>query len=143
MPDPTIYDLSISSEALDSDETLKTAITLSLLTWARANPDDPLPDGEDRKGWWGDTYADVPGDRFGCRIWTLIGAPITAGLIAQADQMIREALQWMVEDNLVGGFTVELEQIRHGVIGARIGVLRPGNSTVQPLDLWEISLNAV
>ena len=144
MADTLIYDLSISSgEALEIDETLQTAITLSLFTWSRAQTDDAISDPTDRKGWWGDTYAEAPGDQFGSRIWTLLGRSITPALLATLKQMIEEALAWMVEDQLIGGVEVELEQIRHGVIAARIGVLRPPSATVQPVGLWEISLNAV
>jgi phage gp46-like protein len=144
MADPQIYDLArTSDQTLDSEEGLQTAITLSLFSNARALPDDVLVDPTDRKGWWGDTYADNPGDSFGSRLWQLQGQPISTELLTTMDQMIHEALQWMVDDRLISGVDVELSQVRHGVIGATIGVLRPQNGTVQPLGTWEISLNVV
>lgn len=143
MPDPSIYDLAVSDEALVADETLKTAISYSLMTYARASLDDVVPDPSDLKGWWGDSYAEVPGDSFGCRAWTLIGSPITAGLLETLKQMILEALQWMVEDGYVSGFEVDLEIVQHGVIGAKIGALAPDQTAIRDLGVWEISLNAV
>jgi len=50
---------------------LARAVIISLFTWRRANPDDVLPAGDDRQGWFGDTFAEVRGDRIGSRLWLL------------------------------------------------------------------------
>ena len=143
MADPQIYDLAISNEALDSDASLKTAVTLSLLTWARAQPGDTLPEATDLKGWWGDSYARVAGDQFGSRIWTLFGQPITQELLARFDELAREALQWLVEDGVVAEFQVELEQIGDHTIGAKVGIKRPRDASLTWLDTWQVSLASV
>jgi phage gp46-like protein len=142
MTDAKIYDISISGSSIDSEEGLKTAITLSLFTWARASPDAILADPLDRKGWWADTYADTPGDAFGSQLWQLIGNPLDTSTLDTADRMIREALQWMVDDGLIGGVEVELEIVRHGVLGATISVLQPQQPATWFADLWEISLGS-
>lgn len=141
MPDTFIYDLSVKDSAIDSDDGLRTAITISLFSDARAQAGMTVPDPTDLRGWWGDSYADTPGDVFGSRIWTLIGEKVTPNLLVQLDELIREALQWLIDDGLVSGIEVELEILAPGVVGAKIGVLRPGASTVAPLGLWEVSLN--
>ncbi len=135
------YDLSFdSSQSIETEEGLRTAILLSLLTRARARPDDLLVDPADRGGWWGDTYSDVPGDSFGCRAWILIGRPINAALMSDLELMIQEALAWLVEDGHIGEVTIGLEVIKHGTIGAKIQVSRPGSSAVAAEALWELSL---
>jgi len=141
MPDTYIYDLSVTDQALNSDESLKTAITISLYSDARAQAGTTVADPTDLRGWWGDSYADVPGDVFGSRIWTLLGEKVTPDLLTRLDELIHEALQWLIDDNWISGIEVELEILAPGIVGAKIGVLRPGASTVSPLGLWEVSLN--
>ena len=48
---------------LASSEPLVRAVMISLFTWRRANPDDALPDGKSRMGWWGDSFPTVANDR--------------------------------------------------------------------------------
>ena len=54
----------------EADE-LAQAVLISLFSWRKSNPDDGI-DAPDRQGWWGDTYAVVPGDRIGSRLWLLL-----------------------------------------------------------------------
>lgn len=134
------YDLAFSStESIETEEGLKTAILISLLTRARARPDDAIPDPLDRGGWWGDTYSDIPNDPFGSRIWTLAGRPINAAFFGDLDVIIREALKWLIDDGYVGAVELDFEVISHGTIGARIQVSRPGNSAIAADQSLELS----
>jgi phage gp46-like protein len=135
------YDLAVTStESIETEEGLRTAILLSLLTRARARPDDVIPDPADRGGWWGDTYSEVPNDSFGSRIWTLAGRPINAALMSDLELMIREALQWLIDDGYIGAVGVELEVIKHGTIGAKIEVSRPTTSAIAADVRWEFTI---
>lgn len=140
MADPKQYDIGITNQAFDSDESLKTAITVSLLSWARAEPGDVVPDAEDLQGWWGDTYSRVSGDQFGSRLWTLIGRPITAQLLSEFETLCREALQWLIDDGVIATLEFQVEQIGLDTVGARIGVRRPRDTSLTWLDRWEMSL---
>lgn len=143
MTDPKIYDLSISSsESIESEEGLRTAITLSLLTDARALPDDVIPDPTDRKGWWADTYSDRPGDAFGSRLWVLQGRPMSSALVAEAEDMIRQSLQWLIDDGYASTISVDLEIVADSALGATIGVYRPQEPAPWFEGLWEVSLAA-
>lgn len=79
------------------------AAYLSLACHRLAAPDDALPDpwGDppDRRGWMGDSVASVPGDLFGSRLWLLHRAR-GADVPLRAEEYVREALAWMVEDGL-------------------------------------------
>lgn len=70
------------------------AIVLSLFCDARddaANPADP-------RGWWGDALS--AGDRWGGRLWTLARrAKHTTETLRQAEDLAREALRWLLDDN--------------------------------------------
>lgn len=136
-----IYDLAFdSTQTIETEEGLKTVILTSLLTRGRARADDVIPDPFDRGGWWGDTYAEIPGDSFGSRIWTLSGRPINAALMGDLELIIREALQWLIDDGHIGAVGVELEVIKHGTIGARIQVTKPAGSAIAADVRWELSL---
>jgi phage gp46-like protein len=81
---------------LQSLAPIETAITLCLLTDARARPHDDLPPWvEDRRGWWGDEV-DIEEGRgeaeLGSRLWTLQWAKVSPETIQRAEDLAREAL---------------------------------------------------
>jgi phage gp46-like protein len=84
------------------------AVWLSLLCHRTAEPDDALPDPSgdppDRRGWWGDSDATVPGDRFGSRLWLLYRTR-GADVPGRAEEYVREALQWLLDDGLASVVT--------------------------------------
>lgn len=94
-------DLRLQGSDLARGDDLLTAAIISLFTWRRANDDDELPDTEtSRLGWWGDSIANVEGDRIGSRLWLLRREKLTAETINRALEYCREALAWMVEDGV-------------------------------------------
>lgn len=97
------------SLGLDSSQPLVRAVIISLFTWRRARPDDDLP-GDQRMGWWGDTYPVVPNDRIGSRLWLLSRAKLTAETVERAREYAQEALQWLLDDNVVARIDVEAER---------------------------------
>lgn len=139
-----LYDVSISDESLDTDEGLATAVQISLLTWARADDSDPVPDQTDLKGWWGDTIADVAGDKFGSKLWICQRMPATAETLELARRYILEALQWMIEDGLVEEIQLELEiqsaASAAPVLAGQVGLKRPNTSSLAFVRLWDVSL---
>ncbi|MEE1920313.1 phage GP46 family protein, partial [Pseudomonas asiatica] len=60
----------------DSDKNLIRTVVISLFTWRRAGPDDPVDD-EERYGWWGDSFPRVADDRIGSRLWLLRRVKLT------------------------------------------------------------------
>lgn len=99
------------ADDLESEEGLRTAVLLSLYTDRRANNDDTLPgDDSDRRGWLGDELMPDPDDRIGSRLWLLERSKVTSDMRADAENYIREALQWMIDDGVVleVGVTTEL-----------------------------------
>jgi phage gp46-like protein len=88
----------INSDTLDS--AWRRAAVISLLTWRRAGPDDPLDDAE-RYGWWGDCFPTLGNDRIGSRLWLLRRRKLNADTERDAQTYAREALQWMLDDGRV------------------------------------------
>lgn len=115
-------DWQLSGPALGADDGLETAVVLSLFT-DRLAADGEAPTA-DRRGWWGDAYAEVAGDRIGSRLWLLMRAKQTAQVLAQAELYCREALQWLIDDGVASAVDVAAEWTRSGVLGLQIVIKR-------------------
>lgn len=105
-------DLALIDMDLASDRGLMTACGLSLFLDRRAEDDDVPPSGDpnDRRGWWADQFALVAGDRIGSRLWLLDRSKATNETKLRAEEYVREALAWMLEDRVASsiGVTVEI-----------------------------------
>lgn len=97
------------SLGMDSVEPLVRAVVISLFTWRRANPDDPLP-AERRQGWWGDTFPTAPRDRIGSRLWLLSRSKLLPETVQRGREYCQEALQWLVDDGVASRVEVEAER---------------------------------
>lgn len=114
----------LSGPSLAEDDGLETAVIISLFT-DRVTEADALADSS-RRGWWGDAYAEVQGDRIGSRLWTLARSKQTAAVLRQAEQYATEALQWMVDDGVASRVEVVAEAVRDGLLGLQVTVVRSG-----------------
>jgi phage gp46-like protein len=127
----------VPHSAPDVWEDLPRAVLISLFTWRRANPDDDLP-GKDKFGWWGDTYPEIVNDRIGSRLWLLSRAKLTRQTVLKAKEYAEEALQWLIDDGVADGVTVEAE--RQGLDRLALGVLLVrGDKTlvnIRFVDVW-------
>lgn len=117
-------DVQLEGPYLASGKDLETAVIISLFSDRRAQPDDVV-DGEDRGGWWGDTLADVQGDRIGSRLWLLRREKQTNETLTRAREYCEEALRWLLEDGVASVVTVDAEWIRMGVMGIGVEIVRP------------------
>lgn len=125
-------DWVLAGAQLAEDDGLQTAVALSLFTDRVAEPDDVLPSEQStRRGWWGDAYADVPGDRIGSRLWLLARAKQTAEVLRQAQVYATEALQWLVDDGVAREVLVAAERAREGVLGLQVTVVRSSRPVVR------------
>jgi phage gp46-like protein len=105
-----VLDMTMASDDLASDQGLHTAVLLSLFTDRRAEEDDVLPaDDGDRRGWWGDALAAVEGDLLGSRLWLLDRSTRRVDVARRAEEFVREALAWMLEDKVTSRIDVEVE----------------------------------
>ncbi|MEM7047821.1 MAG: phage GP46 family protein [Pseudomonadota bacterium] len=121
-------DLVYKGNDLGVDETLLTAIYVSLFTDRRAGDEDETPDG-DRRGWWGDSWPDHKGDEIGSRRWLYLRrkqTPETAQLIQEADT---QALAWLIEDGHATAVAVHCEWQERGLLAERVEITLPIGST--------------
>lgn len=107
------YDIVLGNGDLLREEGLETAILISLFTDRRAEKDDPLKNTGEYKGWWGDQLNE-DNDKIGSRLWLLDGKT-TQQNIKLAENYIREALQWLLDDGVAVKIDIEIE--RQGIVG--------------------------
>mgnify|MGYP000590465443 CR=1 FL=1 len=103
---------------LENNE-LAQVVLVSLFSWRKSASDDGVS-APNRQGWWGDTYADVAGDRIGSRLWLLDREKVLPPVLRKAEEYVKEALQWLLDDKIVG--RVEVTAERYGMDGASINV---------------------
>ena len=120
-----------------TDDELPRAVIISLFTWRRSEPDDLLP-GNNKFGWWGDTYPDIVNDQIGSRLWLLsrsILIPETAG---QAYDYAMEALQWLIDDGVAS--SIDIQTALPGVNQLSLSItITHGDATTLNLrfaDVW-------
>jgi len=103
-------DIKRDGSRFAEDGGLETEVLLSLFTDRRANPDDELPAGDDDpRGYWGDAFATVEGDRYGSRLWLLRRSKLTDETLTRAREYSIEALEHFKEDGVANAIRVETE----------------------------------
>ena len=122
---------------------LRRSVTISLFTWRRAGPDDPLDD-DDRKGWWADCVPTVAGDQIGSRLWLLQRRTINQDTLRDAQEYAEEALRWMTEDGVVSAVTVTVRRQDINRMTLVVLLTELSGETVQLAfeDTWSL-INAV
>lgn len=125
-------DLSLIDLDLASDAGLDTAVLLSLFLDRRAEDDDEPPSGDptDRRGWWGDQFSASEGDKIGSRLWLLDRSTVNGETARRAEEYIREALQWMIDDKVVSniGVTIDISTRERMLID--LTLQRPGREAI-------------
>jgi phage gp46-like protein len=87
--------LTMLDNDLKNDEGIWTAVTISLLTDARADSDDQLPPGAQNRGFFGDVLLGVS---LGSKLWLLERAKLTRDTLNLAREYAYESLIWMIEE---------------------------------------------
>lgn len=123
--------------ALASSDDLATPVLLSLF----CDADDEqhrLDNGQTRRGWWADSIEDSPRQRWGSRLWALARHGITPETIREADDRIREALRWMVDDGIAASLETEVLRFDRDTIAFRVAIVRPDGTEWS--RQWEVTL---
>jgi phage gp46-like protein len=125
-------DYALDGLGLAEDDGLETAVIISLFTDRRANADDVIPDGgNDRRGWWGDSFADIDNDKIGSRLWLLGREKQLSAVLTRARQYAEEALNWLVEDGVAESVEVAASNPRDGILALSVAIFRPSLPVIQ------------
>lgn len=137
-----VQDLSVvvdgvAGSPLADDDQLIRAVIVSLFTWRRANPDDAV-DGS-RQGWWGDATASLTGDRIGSRIWLLSREKLLPETFNRAREYAREALQWLVDDQVAAAVDVAAERYGRSGLALVVTITRADRRVTELrfADVWQ------
>lgn len=132
-----MFDLVIEGPDFMSDDGLENALTLSIFTDARVTPEQ-LPYGStNRKGWWGDMFPEVPGDKIGSRLWTIHPSKITNETRKLAEDYCRESTKWLIQDGIAAtiNFTTEYNENKH--LNILIETVRPDGTSSKFQVVWD------
>lgn len=137
----------LATYSLELEDTLQTAVILSIFTDRRAGPDDKLPAGDtDRRGWVGDEFTsadfDTRPDPWGSLLWLSYTGKASAEVAEAARFAAAEALEWMVRDNLVSRVSVTTEWVgeRQDRLAVRPQIYKPGQVAPVYDVLWGTSI---
>lgn len=122
-----LFDLSVQSSDLEKEDGLETAVIVSIFTDARADVVE-LPPGEtDRRGWFGEEFGDVIGDKYGSKLWLLDREKQTEDVRMRAIEYAKEALQWMIDDGVADSIDVDCQFPARGVWQITVTIKKPNS----------------
>lgn len=125
-------DIMQSGTDLLTDDSIETAVIISLFTDRRAEESDDIPDGSDnRRGWWGDTYSETP---TGSRLWLLSREKQMSSVLLRAEQYAAEALQWLVDDSLASAIAITASNPADSVLALRVDITLADGSSLPPFN---------
>jgi phage gp46-like protein len=94
---------------LSMTDDLQNAVMISLFTNSRAREDDPLPNQNDRGGYWGTA---IDGNQWGSRLWLLQNARDLPETYRRAEDYAKESLQWLIDDGVASKVEVSAERVK-------------------------------
>ncbi len=122
------FDLLTDGSDIVTDETLETAIMISLFSDARVSKDE-IPEWESSaRGWWADALSDIPGDTTGSRLWLLSREKQTFDVTLRAREYCEQALAWLVADGVASSVNVECEFVGREILGISVTVTKPSGT---------------
>jgi phage gp46-like protein len=146
-------DWMLAGTDLAAGRDLETAVILSLFTDRLALADDPLPDpsDSDRRGWWADWSADL-GNRalgtsnigpIGSRLWLLSREKQLNSVRLRAEDYTREALAWMLEDEVADDIAIAAEwnEQTPGRLDISVAINRDGAQLLSRRFSWAWAQN--
>ena len=124
---------------------LEAIAVASLLTWRRADPDDPIPEGSPRYGHWSFTVDPDKRVSYGSRLYLLATAVLTDETLERFREYVAEAFAWWTVEKLAARVTVRVQRLGRDAAAATVEITEPnGRATVLRFPhLWqEVRANA-
>jgi phage gp46-like protein len=136
-PNDFSADIATSGNII-TDEGLATSIIISLCT-------DQLADDTrtDKRGWWGDAYAETDGDKIGSRIWMLQRSAINSKLLSQVETVAKDSLQWMLEDGVASKIDAKALRFGNETVVLRLDIYKPDGNVFHYETSWRALANGI
>jgi len=90
------YDLVIVDGLFKTTESFETAIQLLFFLDARAEPSE-VPIAQNRRGWWGNVFNQIPNTELGNKLWLLFQARAIEETRLKAEQFVKQGFQQLVD----------------------------------------------
>ena len=134
----------LATYAMELENTLATAIIISLFTDKRASIDDKLPFNEtNRRGWVGDEFTPLDAtarrDDWGTLLWLIYVGKVTADIPAFAEFTCKEGLAWLVRSGIASRVAVAAEWVNDR-LAIRPQIYKPEQTTPVYDALWGTSI---
>jgi phage gp46-like protein len=127
-------DWALAEGDLQTGQDLETACLVSLFSDALATPDFTPTDGTtDRRGWWSDYYQPRP---LGSNLWQLDRAKTTRANLGLAQTTAQNALQWLIDDDVVASILVNTQYLSPTMMGIAIALTKPDGSQTRFMFGW-------
>lgn len=125
------FDINVANADLLTGNDLATAVIISLFTWSRAQPQDDIPEGGLKYGWFGDLLGDDAKHCTGSRLYLLARRKLTQQTINDAAEYIKEALNWLKRDGAASAIDISIERNGLTEIDALITICRTGGQSTE------------
>ncbi|MCL4153120.1 UNVERIFIED_CONTAM: hypothetical protein GTU68_057162 [Idotea baltica] len=126
------FDLNIVDGDLQTDSGLETAVIISLFTDRRIQ----------KRGWWGDMFAEIDQDKIGSRLWTLERSKRTNETLRLAEDYSEEALEWLIEDGVSTQIEVVASYDENNFMNLEVDIFKPLGRTTRFSMLWDFQEGA-
>ena len=127
---------NVKGADLVHDDGLETAVIISLFTDARVSEAELPPGTTDKRGWWGDLFATVQGDRIGSKLWTLERRILNEETARDMETYAKEALDWLVGDNVAASVEVSASVVKPNSISLSVKIQKPDGTDSLFDFLW-------
>lgn len=123
-----LCDLVMDGPDLLKGHDLESAVIISLFSDRRASNDDRIIE-DDWRGWWADTFMVNLNYKIGSRLWLLFREKQTSEVLNRAYEYVAEALQWLIDENIVRLINIDCEWVGKGTLGIKLEIYKPDGSS--------------
>ena len=131
-----IYDFQLDETGdIETEDFFDTSILMSLFCERRASANE-MPVSHYRRGWIGNES--TPSFEIGSKVWLFEQSRLTRSTLNGINSVVKEALQWMIDDGIALEISVSSELSQNNSIAIEVTISRP-NSKVDKryFELWE------
>lgn len=132
-----IFKLGVANGDLEKDDGLQTAVIISLFTDQRCTDDELPPDQKSKRGWWGDKFSEIDQDQIGSKLWLLERVKRTDETLRKAQDYIKDALKWLIDDGVAASITVSAIYDSNNQLVADIDIQKPSGRSSRFQLLWD------
>jgi phage gp46-like protein len=133
----TCLDLVIENGDLKADDTLETAVLISLFSDHYLAPDELPQEETDPRGWWADNISDPADDEIGSLLWLLErGKTDNETLNTMQDSAI-DSLQWLIDEGIAETVNVVVSRPEINKVLFEIEIIKPQGDNIPFKFIWD------